>query len=347
MADFDPKTFVASNSRLNTFSRCPKRYFFKYVEGWERREKKIQLERGSWLHKLLEVYYKGDDWKAAHKQLTKEFYLLFEEERIDLGDMPADCLRIFRSYLRTYQDDFKRYNVVDTELDETVTLPNGMKLRVIIDLILEDKHTGLLFAWDHKSRKSFADDENMVLDPQLTRYYSGLEILGYTPLGGVGYNELRTKPPAVPERLQRGGLSKRANIDTDVYTYMREIKRYDLDPNDYADILRLIATRQKGKFFRRTILPKDPPMLKAMLKETVQIVNQIGDAHRKDRFPRTFDNSCAWSCDFKDLCIADLHGANIAPLVKMNFTTREQRERKKKVERIKAKRRAERMKQRG
>lgn len=338
MTAFDLDTFVASNSRLNTFSRCKNKYRYKYVEGWERKERRIQLERGTWLHRLLQVYYGGGDWIEEHKKLTKAFYELFEEERIDLGDMPRDCLRIMRAYLRTYRDDFKRYNVVDIELDETVTLRNGMRMRIIVDLILEDRRTGLLFAWDHKSRDKFADGDSMILDPQLTRYYRGLEILGYTPLGGVGYNELRTKPPTVPAILKAGGLSKAKNIDTDVYTYMKAIRDNGLDPTDYQEILQIIANRQNGKFFRRTILPKDPPMLRTMLKETVQIVREIQDAHENDRFPRTFDMSCKWGCDFRDVCIAELHGANVAPLIKMNFTTREQRAKKKRIEAIKAKR---------
>lgn len=339
MPDFDLSTFVASNSRLNTFSRCKNKYRYRYIEGWEIRKKAIQLERGSWLHKLLEVYYRGEDWRAEHKRLTKEFYNLFEEQREDLGDMPGDCLRIMRAYLRYYKDDFDRYNVVDTELDETVTLPNGMRMRIIVDLILEDKFNGMLYAWDHKSRTKFEDGETMILDPQLTRYYHGLELLGYSPLGGVGYNELRTKPPSIPAQLVRGGLSKRKDIDTDVYTYMREIKRLGLDPTDYADILRLIATKQHERFFKRTVLPKDPPMLRTIMSETVDIVNEIKDAHNKNRFPRSSDKSCRWGCDYKDICIAELQGANALPLVKMNFTTREQRERKRRIEAIKAKRR--------
>lgn len=320
-------SFTVSNSKLNTYRRCPRRYRFKYVEGLDRKKKVVQLERGTWLHSLLEEYYNGRDWLAKHKQLTKEFYNLFEEERIDLGDMPADCLRIMKAYLRTYQDDSKRYNVIDTELDETVTMPGGLKLRIIVDLILEDKRTGLLFAWDHKSRENFESGENMLLDPQLTRYYYGLQRLGYKPLGGVGYNELRTKPPTVPALLKRGGLSQAKNIDTDVHTYMTAIRKHGLDPSDYADLLRLIAVREKDKFFRRTILPKDAPMIKAMMREVSETAIEIQFAEASDRFPRTFDKSCRWGCDFKDLCLAELHGADIDPMVKMNFTTREQRER--------------------
>lgn len=329
---------VFSNSKLNTYRRCPRKYRFRYIEGLEAKERKVQLERGTWLHSLLQTYYNGEDWIAKHKELKKVFYNLFEEEREELGDMDVDCLRIMRAYLRTYHDDLSRYVVVDTELDETVTLPNGVKMRIIVDLIFEDRRTGLLFAWDHKSRKSFEDGDNMLLDPQLTRYYYGLGVLGYKPLGGVGYNELRTKPPTVPKQLQSGGLSKAMKIDTDVYTYMREIRRLGLDPNNYTEILRHIARNQTERFFRRTIMPKDKPMIQTMMREVRQTAEEIYAAERRDRFPRTFDKSCSWGCDFTNLCIADLHGADYSPIVKMSFTTREQRERLKKIEAIKAKR---------
>lgn len=328
---------VVSNSKLNTYRRCPRKYRFKYVEGLEAKAKVVQLERGTWLHALLQAYYNGEDWKEKHKELTKVFYNLFEEERVDLGDMPKDCLRIMRAYLRYYRDDFDRYVVVDTELDETVTLPSGLKMRIIVDLVLEDKRSGLLFAWDHKSRENLESVDNMLIDPQLTRYYYGLERLGYTPLGGVGYNELRTKPPTVPAVLKRGGLSKAKNIDTDVYTYMKAIRDHDLNPADYSETLQLIATRQKDKFFKRTILPKDPPILKMMMKETRQTAAEIVSAERQDRFPRTHDKSCKWMCQFKNICLAELHGADYSPIVKMDFTTREQRERIRKREELKKK----------
>lgn len=303
--------------------------------GLSRKKRTVQLERGTWLHSLLETYYNGEDWKAKHKELMREFYDLFEEEREELGDLPTECLRIFRSYLRHYRDDLERYVVVDTELDEIITLPNGLRFQVIVDLIVEDRQTKKLQAWDHKSRKNLADTDDMLLDPQLTRYFYALEYLGYAPLGGVCYNELCTKPPCVPELLKDGGLTQRKNIFTDVATYMSEIKRHGLDPNDYTDILRHIATTQKGKFFRRTVLPKDPPMLKTMMRELSQTAEEILAAEKRNRYPRTFlSKQCSWDCDYRDACIVELHGADPTPIFKMNFETKEQREKREKRERL-------------
>jgi hypothetical protein len=310
-----------SNSKIKTWRRCPNKYRYKYVMKLRPKKKGVALERGSWIHELLMVHYDGEDWKERHQLLTKKFNNLFEEEREMLGDLPRECSRIMRSYLRYYQEEDKRYEVIDSEVDEIITLPNGLRINIIIDLIVWDHQMEGIWLWDHKTRKSFEDSDNMMLDPQLTHYYHGAEILGYTPLLGAVTNEIRTKAPTVPKLLARGGLSKAKNIDTDVWTYMSAIRRHDLDPADYGDVLRSIATRQKDKFFRRTPMPKDPPMIKTMTRELVQSTNEILHATRKNAFPRTFDNSCKWGCEYRDICIAELHGGDISSMVKMNFTT--------------------------
>ena len=284
------------------------------------RKKSVQLERGSWIHELLMVHYDGEDWQERHRVLTRRFNNLFEEQREMLGDLPRECSRIMKSYLRYYDLEDKRYVTVDSEMDEVVTLPNGLEVNVILDRVVWDKKLEGLWVWDYKTRKSFEDADNIILDPQLTRYFDALEIMGYTGLLGAVTDEIRTKPPAIPALLQGGGLSKRKNIDTDVWTYMATIRRKGLNPGDYRDILAHIAARQKGRFFRRTATPKDPPVVKTMRRETIQSANEIQAALRKDAFPRTFDKSCAWMCDYRDLCLAELHGGDISQMVKWNFT---------------------------
>lgn len=308
-----------SNAKLGTYRRCPKRFEFKYVHKLRPKARSIALERGSWIHKLLMVHNDGEDWRSEHAKLTKEFNNLWEEVREELGDLPAECGRIMRSYLRTYKLDADRYRVVDTELDEIITLPNGLELQIIIDCIIEDTVDGGLWIKDYKTRKSFSDSSSMMMDPQLTLYFWGCEYLGYKPIRGVVYDEIRTKPPTIPEVLKSGALTQRKNIDTDVYTYMSTIRAHRLDPVDYEEILRHIATNQKDRFFRRTFLPKDGPVVRAVMQEAVWTAQDIQRAERTQHFPRTYDHSCSYSCDYKDLCLIELMGGDIQPIVKMNF----------------------------
>lgn len=313
-----------SNSKLNTYRRCPKKYEFKYVLKLKPKERKLPLERGSWIHELLMVHNDGEDWKQRHRELTRKFLALWDEEREALGDLPQDCARIMASYLRTYEKaDRRRFRVIDTEVDEVVTLPNGLRLQVIIDAVLEDLIDGGIWLRDYKSRDKFKRAESMMLDPQLTLYFYAMEVLGYKPIRGVEYDEIRTKVPTVPAVLKAGGLSKKKAIDTDVHTYMGAIRRHGLDPADYADILRHIATNQKDRFFRRTPLPKDRVVVRTMLHEAVRTAQQIRADEVKGEFPRTFDGSCDWGCEYQDLCITQLYGGNIKPQIKMNFERRE------------------------
>lgn len=312
-----------SNSRLKTWGRCPNKYRYKYKMGLRPKRKSIELERGSWIHELLMVHYDGEDWRERHLELTKKFNNLFEEERMMLGDLPRECARIMKSYLRHYELADKRFVVVDSELDEIVTLPNGLELHMIVDLILWDLQMEGLWVMDHKSRKNLEEAENIILDPQGTLYYDGLTVMGYDKLLGFCTNEIRTKAPTVPKVVYKGtareGLSRKKDIDTDVYTYMRAIRKHGFDPRDYADMLESIAIRQKGKFFNRVWTPKDPPVVNTIRREALNKVNQIKFAEKRNEFPRTFDRSCKWGCEFRDICIAELHGGNIDSMVKMNF----------------------------
>jgi hypothetical protein len=283
--------------------------------------RKVQLERGSWLHKLLMAHYDGENWREAHQIETLKFKRLFEEEREELGDLPTECERIMRSYIYTYRDEDRRFTTVDSEMDEIVTLSNGLEINIVVDLIVWDKVLKGLWAWDHKTRKNFVDTDNFTLDPQLTIYYDGLQSMGYKPLLGVVGNEIRTKPPTVPALLKSGGLSKAKSIDTDIRTYMEEIRSHDLNPNDYTDILRGIAARQKDRFFKRTFIPRDKPVVRTQRKEIVWSANEILRASKRGAFPRSPDNSCAWGCDYRDVCIAELHGGDISSIIKQKFTT--------------------------
>lgn len=313
--------FKISNSKARTWRRCPKKYEYKYVQRLRPKAKAVPLERGTWCHELLQCFYDGGDWKKQHKVLTKKFNRLFEEEREMLGDLPGDCARIMRSYLRQYEEEDGNLRIVDTELNEYVTLPNGLRVQVIIDLVYED-HMGL-WAMDHKFRKAFESPENMRLDPQLTVYYWALEVLGY-PCVGTVYNEVLTKPPTIPKlTATTGRLEKRKNIFTDQYTYASAVKAHGFSLSDYTDILRVIGLTHKDKFFRRTYIPRDKEMVRNAMQDLNWTAQEIMDGERKSRFPRTFDKSCKFGCDYKDLCLSQFHGGDGESIIKSYFTRKE------------------------
>jgi hypothetical protein len=107
---------------------------------------------------------------------------------------------------------------------------------------------------------------------------------------------------------------------------MAAIKKHGFDPANYADILQLIAIRQKDKFFRRTPMPKDPHLIKTLRREALMTANDMARADAKGHYPRTFDKSCKWGCDYTDICIAQLRGGDISSMIKMNFKSDKEQE---------------------
>jgi CRISPR/Cas system-associated exonuclease Cas4 (RecB family) len=312
-----------SNSKANTYRRCPKRFYYKYVLGLRPIRKVIQLERGSWMHSLLEAHYLGEDWKRIHKELTKQFNTLFEEERENLGDLPGECLRIMRGYLRKYKKEDRRWKVIDAEVDEIVTMKNGLEFHFIIDLVVEDRELGGLWLWDHKFVKNFMDADYMLLDAQLARYFWSAEKLGYKPLKGVMFNEVRTKPPTIPHTLKAGGVSQAKSIDTDYLTYLRAIEECGDSPGNYTEILHRLKT-QPERFFRRTTMPKDRALTKRTMRDLLQTAAEIEEAEANNRYPRAVNKTCTWDCDFKDVCITEYFGADPSSLIEANFTRKDE-----------------------
>ena len=330
-----------SNSKANTFQRCPRKFKYRYVDGLRPKVKALPLERGTWLHALLETHYAnypnhtvkvgkrtvptGGDWRVAHRALTQAFNGLFDEEKEDLGNLPEECLRIFSSYLMRYgKEDSARWKVIDTELDEIITLPSGLRFQIIIDLIVEEPDGGLWIV-DHKTVGRFMPVDFMLLDAQLARYFWGAEYMGYKPLRGILFNEVNTTAPTLPKVLQDGTLEKRANLRCDVYTYLREIKRQGTTIDAHRNFLRRLKSQQ-DLWFRRTRLPKDPPLIKTLMEELEMTADAIRHAEGAGHFPRSVSKDCTWGCEFLHMCQVELMGGDASDIIKSRFTTKEERD---------------------
>jgi hypothetical protein len=78
-----------NQSKIKMWRRCQKQYAFRYdysPDGKELvpKQSKVQLERGTWLHALIQAFFEEEagldgDWHEVHEELTGKFNLIFDE----------------------------------------------------------------------------------------------------------------------------------------------------------------------------------------------------------------------------------------------------------------------------
>lgn len=326
----DEGNSIVTHSMLKTFRRCPKQAEFKYVKRLKPRLLGGPLKRGSWIHKLLEEYHSGRDWKDMHRRLTAEFNKLFDEEKAFYGDMPTEVYHIMVSYVWHYGRD--PWVVHDTEFQLEATFPDGTIYRGKVDALIENQFG--LWLVDHKSHKTLPDHNFRLLDAQSALYlWAALE--NDIPVLGFIWNYLRWKAPSTPKILKAGNRLSAAANDTDYPTYVQALKKYRAEyPNfritqaykDRAEYLKSLRYEpgmpQASTFFRRDVLEKSPDMIRRVALENYHTARRMNSYDFSDdaSVERVVERSCTFSCSYTDLCTADLIGANTRPIIRQNYT---------------------------
>lgn len=339
-----------SQSKIKSFRRCQKQYAFRHDYAPEGKElvprvPKLALNIGSWLHELQAAHHrrwaglkgKGTNWEKVQKQQERKFYAYFEEDREELGDLPAETRRLFTSYLRFWAGhDEDRYRVatlhdgspaVEFMVEVPLTrwgIDDPFKGR--LDLLVEDLEYGGLWIWDAKWVTRIPDRDGRMMSPQALLYAWALQKMGYDIRGFV-FNYGRKKAPTVPHVLKRpaGQLSLAAKMDTDYYTYLSAIRdNHGKQWKHFARTVyrqKLISLKHRDKlWFRRERIPVDKARMRQALTEFLVSVKQIERRVDPLKAPRTWlDYDCPRWCDYHDICVAEFTGLNIEPLVKARY----------------------------
>lgn len=319
--------FEVSQSTIKTWRRCQAKYDYRYVQLLERRRPVLQLIRGTMLGKCLDAIAlkrlkpNAPAWAKALEPYKAQYAKLFREEQEHYGDIIGEVIRIVTRYERIYANDGLTYQKGPDgkpfELPVRVDLAPGIIFTGHIDKMPTDKQ-GRVFDLDHKSHKNIPDVEDRFSDLQQVFYQWAMPLSGYPQPAGVIWDYIRTKPPAVPEELKNGELSKRKNIDTDYETYLGEITRLKLNPKDYREILDQLKSRGNMDFYQRVRLPAPG---KELIKNVVEgarttaiEIKRLGGASKV----RSMDWTCK-SCEFKSLCQTDLRGLDSSFIRKTDY----------------------------
>ena len=355
-----------NQSRTKMFRRCQRQYSFRYDYakhypelangGGEMVPKvhRLPLYRGSWMHALQETLHHqwaGDvpfeitlgegrtakkwtvsSWQDTQDYLTDAYDQLFDEEKEDLGyDLPDECERLFRAYLRFWKHDQEKYSVVELKGKPAIELivqaplksdfgvPGNFKGK--IDLLVEDDEYEGLWIWDAKWVRSIPVPDERMMSPQALLYVWAIRKTYDLDVRGFVFNYGRTKPPAVPRVLKNGTLSMAQKMDTDLFTYMLAIKEtHGKKWKRYLPYYRPKLEQLRGRdalWFDRARIPvEDERILKGVREYLATVTDIRRREQRREYIPRTYQYNCKWGCEYHSLCAAEFQGHEIEPLIK-------------------------------
>ncbi len=318
---------TVSWSRIKTWRRCHKQHDYKYNQKLQRKKKSVPMVRGSIFGEMLDARASastpGGKVKspiAVLRKYTKEYGKLFLEQREMYGDIPNDIRRLFEGYERKYANDTLQY----LSIEEFIAIDVGRDIRFIgyTDKRVKDAH-GLHFLMDHKTHKIIPNDDQRFSDLQNVFYiYAWNETNKSRPVQGFIWDYIRTKPPTVPETLKNGELTQRANIDTDYWTYLSEIRRLRLDPAPYAGTLARLKQQTDRTYIRVQLPNPSKKMIQLIVDDLKETAIQIhgGRSNSKDR---NMTRMCPSDCDFYQLCSAEVRGLDSKFIAKTEYEERE------------------------
>lgn len=138
---------VWSFSRLTSFESCPHQWFLKYIRGAKDRGK-FYANYGSFMHKILERYYKGE---LKRSELVSEFLCGFSDNVIGKRP-PQSTVNNYIDCGVEYLENFEDFDCETVAVEQNVEFEiEGKKFTGYIDYIgFKD---GEYYIIDHKSSK--------------------------------------------------------------------------------------------------------------------------------------------------------------------------------------------------
>lgn len=316
-------------SRVKAWRRCPALFNFKYNRNLQRKKPPAPLLRGTIIHEMLDA--RANMTLLAPKaapaktpasvvaEYRKKYRALFIEEQEMYGEtFLEDIERVYSGYEKKYAAEQLAYEAseegVQTDLTKDIRFVGTMDKRV-------RDSTDRRWLLEHKSHKTIPSEEVRFSDLQTVFYiWAWNREHPESRIDGVIWDYLRTKPPRVPEQLNNGSLSQRANMDTDYDTYLAEIKRLQQKPEHYKAMLESLRQRGIDRFYLRVRLPapsaKMIESVVADMRATAIMLNRI------DVYPRHLTKDCSW-CEYYRLCHAELRGLDAKFIEKAEYEERE------------------------
>lgn len=295
--------FTVSNSKVKTYRRCQYAYYLKYVDKLRKKKKSRPLQFGTMVHKIVELDASGDDWRTVIEEVDVESMKLFEAERDVYGDLLDDLDVIMSEYFIKWKGhvDFIRLNKRSAEHEFTVEVEDGLNVTGKIDAFVRTPNR-LKWLMEHKTFSRIPNEDNHWRNTQSVLYTRITDMLGWVKIDGVLWDYIHSKPPARPQVLKSGALSKKRiySLPTRV---TQSIKEAGARPRDYQKLIDDAANNRRN-YFQRIFTPTKKEVVDLVFKDFIDTAREIRDTHGK-RKSKNIDRHCDW-CEYEPLCRAEL-----------------------------------------
>jgi hypothetical protein len=176
---------VIDPTKLTEYMRCPRKYFYHYILGWQSEYPNNHLVFGSAWHlsmeHLLRKGYTPDALYEASKLFVEHYRKHFDSSTDSLFEPkdPTNALKALAKYTFQFQSDSKVYETLWTEIGGVVSISTDHVLYFKMDAILRDRSTKKILFIDHKTsqRKYYDWGEHWIMSTQMLTYTHVLNCL--------------------------------------------------------------------------------------------------------------------------------------------------------------------------
>jgi len=148
---------IQDSSKVQAFMDCPRKYFYRYILGWDTDAPNNHLSFGSAWHDAMEYLllngYGDSSVLGAYEAFLRTYRKDFPKETDELfgAKTPARVLEALVEYVLKYKSDFSEFEVLYTEIAGTVPLTEDRKLHFRQDAICKGIGAFGYFSLEHKT----------------------------------------------------------------------------------------------------------------------------------------------------------------------------------------------------
>ena len=316
--------FNVSNSKVKTYRRCHYAYHLKYVEKLRKKTKSRPLAFGTLAHSVLDHWAEGNDWMDMLTQVYKDNAKVFKAEREAYGEIIDDVRTIMVAYFDHWGERSLQYERIggrSAEFVFNIEIVKDINMTGKIDFKGLTKERGKKFRWigEHKTFNRKPSDDDRWRNLQSSIYIRVNEILGWSPVEGMCWDYIWSKPPQTPGMLQDGSMSQKM-IDTLPNRIIDLLRGEKINPKKYQAFIDRVAETNYPKYFDRVFTPVNEAVVDSVVDDFVETAREMMEKHGKVK-DKNIERHCSW-CDYQDLCRAELQGLD-ADYVRQRQYTKE------------------------